>query len=264
MKKTNEDTSSSYYYYNDNNNNMNNKNTVGNSVNSNNIDNSNNNNNNYYYISKSKNKNNNNDYKDDNNKNEMINSIVISGWPAVGKTTMASEIAKEFKFKLYNGGDILKMLARDKGYSVSRNDWWDTEEAKRFMADRKTDPNFDKQVDNKLVEIVKTEKAVITSYTLPWLVEGPVKFWLKGSQLNRAKRMANRDNLSLKEAQKVVKMRDEENKAIYRRLYQFEFGQDLTVFDFSINTDLICLNSLVKVSIDIIKNIIANGEAKGQ
>ena len=254
MKKTNEDTSSSYYYYNDNNNNMNNKNTIG-------VDNSNNNNNNN--ISKSKNKNN-NDYKDNNNKNDMINSIVISGWPAVGKTTMASEIAKEFKFKLYNGGDILKMLARDKGYSVSRNDWWDTEEAKRFMADRKTDPNFDKQVDNKLVEIVKTEKAVITSYTLPWLVEGPVKFWLKGSQLNRAKRMANRDNLSLKEAQKVVKMRDEENKAIYRRLYQFEFGQDLTVFDFSINTDLICLDSLVKVSIDIIKNIIANGEAKGQ
>ena len=197
-----------------------------------------------------------------NNKTNLLTSIVISGWPAVGKTTMASEIAKEFNFKSYNGGDILKMLARDKGYSVSRNDWWDTEEAKRFMAERKTDPNFDRQVDKKLVEIVKTEKAVITSYTLPWLVEGPVKFWLKGSQLNRAKRMANRDNLPLEEAQKIVKIRDEENKAIYRRLYQFEFGQDLTVFDFSINTDLMCLDSLVKVSIGILKNIIANTQTK--
>ena len=200
---------------------------------------------------------------DNSNKKNLLSSIVISGWPAVGKTTMASEIAKEFNFKSYNGGDILKMLARDKGYSVSRNDWWDTEEAKRFMAERKTDPNFDRQVDKKLVEIVKTEKAVITSYTLPWLVEGPVKFWLKGSQLNRAKRMANRDNLPLEEAQKIVKIRDEENKAIYRRLYQFEFGQDLTVFDFSINTDLMCLDSLVKVSIGILKNIIENTEAKG-
>ena len=198
-----------------------------------------------------------------NNKKNLLTSIVISGWPAVGKTTMASEIAKEFNFKSYNGGDILKMLARDKGYSVSRNDWWDTEEAKRFMAERKTDPNFDRQVDKKLVEIVKTEKAVITSYTLPWLVEGPVKFWLKGSQLNRAKRMANRDNLPLEEAQKIVKIRDEENKAIYRRLYQFEFGQDLTVFDFSINTDLMCLDSLVKISIGILKNIIANTQTKG-
>jgi CMP/dCMP kinase len=195
-------------------------------------------------------------------KNSIITSIVFSGWPAVGKTTMASEIAREFKFKLYNGGDILKLLARDKGYSVSGNDWWDTEEAKKFMAERKTDPCFDKQVDKKLVEIVKTEKAVITSYTLPWLVEGPIKFWLKGSQLNRAKRMANRDNLSVKEAEKVIKTRDEQNKTIYRKLYGFNFGEDLTVFDFLINTDLMCLESLVKVSIDILKNIITNSESR--
>ncbi|HJT49545.1 MAG TPA: cytidylate kinase family protein [Nitrososphaeraceae archaeon] len=216
--------------------------------------------NNEFTINNNKDNNNHNNRNTKNNikNNTSITSIVISGWPAVGKTTMASEIAKEFNLKLYNGGDILKMLARERGYSVSRNDWWDTEEAKRFMADRKSDPNFDKQVDNKLVEIVKKENAVITSYTLPWLVDGPIKFWLKGSQLNRAKRMANRDNLSIEEAQTVVKLRDEENKAIYRRLYQFEFGQDLTVFDFSINTDLMCLGSLVKVSISILKNIMAN------
>ena len=203
--------------------------------------------------------NNSNSNSNSDNKNSgIISSIVISGWPAVGKTTMASEIAREFNFKLYNGGDILKMLARDKGYSVSGNDWWDTEEAKKFMAERKTDPSFDKQVDKKLVEIVKTEKAVITSYTLPWLVEGPIKFWLKGSQINRAKRMANRDNVSLAEAQKVIKMRDKQNKRIYRKLYGFNFGQDLTVFDFLINTDLMCLESLVKVSISILRNVIAN------
>jgi CMP/dCMP kinase len=200
-----------------------------------------------------------NNNSNNNNNNNNITSIVISGWPAVGKTTIASEIAKEFNFKLYNGGDILKMLAHDKGYLTSGNDWWDTEEAKKFMTERKTDPHFDKEVDKKLVEIVKTEKAVITSYTLPWLVEGPIKFWLKGSQLNRAKRMANRDNLSVAEAQKVIKIRDQQNKTIYRKLYGFNFGEDLTVFDFSINTDLMCLDSLVKVSIDIIKNIFIIG-----
>jgi CMP/dCMP kinase len=222
--------------------------------NNNNIDKTIKNNNNNNKEDSYRNKNNNNKITNENNNNTT--SIVISGWPAVGKTTIASEIAKEFNFKLYNGGDILKMLAHDKGYSTSGNDWWDTQEAKKFMAERKTDPHFDKEVDKKLVEIVKTEKAVITSYTLPWLVEGPIKFWLKGSQLNRAKRMANRDNLSVAEAQKVIKMRDQQNKTIYRKLYGFNFGEDLTVFDFLINTDLICLDSLVKVSIGIIKNII--------
>jgi cytidylate kinase len=183
-------------------------------------------------------------------------SIVISGWPAVGKTTIAAEIAKEFDFKVYNGGDILKLLAGDRGYSISGNDWWDTEQAKKFMVERKANLYFDKQVDQKLVEIVRLGKAVITSYTLPWLVQDAIKFWLKGSQDNRARRMAKRDNLSLLQAKKIIKMRDDENKNIYRKLYGFNFGKDLNVFDFSLNTDLVDLDSLVEISKIIIRHLI--------
>jgi CMP/dCMP kinase len=183
-------------------------------------------------------------------------SIVISGWPAVGKTTIAAEIAKEFDFKVYNGGDILKLLAGDRGYSISGKDWWDTEQAKKFMAERKANLYFDKQVDQKLVEIVRLGKAVITSYTLPWLVQDAIKFWLKGSQDNRAKRMAKRDNLSLLQAKKIIKIRDDENKNIYRKLYGFNFGKDLNVFDFSLNTDLVDLDSLVEISKIIIRHLI--------
>jgi cytidylate kinase len=185
-------------------------------------------------------------------------SIVISGWPAVGKTTIAAEIAREFDFKVYNGGDILKLLAGDRGYSISGNDWWDTEQAKKFMAERKANLYFDKQVDQKLLEIVRLGKAVITSYTLPWLVQDPIKFWLKGSQENRAKRMAKRDNLSFLKAKKIIKIRDEENKKIYRKLYGFNFGKDLTVFDFSLNTDLIDLDSLIEISKIIIRHHISS------
>ena len=190
------------------------------------------------------------------NNNNKKTTIVISGWPAVGKTTIAAEIAKEFDFKVYNGGDILKLLAGDRGYSISGNDWWDTEQAKKFMAERKANLYFDKQVDQKLVEIVRLGKAVITSYTLPWLVQDAIKFWLKGSQDNRAKRMAKRDNLSLLQAKKIIKIRDDENKNIYRKLYGFNFGKDLNVFDFSLNTDLVNLDSLVEISKIIIRHLI--------
>jgi CMP/dCMP kinase len=181
-------------------------------------------------------------------------SIVISGWPAVGKTTMAVELAKTFNLKLYSGGDILKLLADAKGYSTSSHDWWDTDEAKRFMEERKSDPSFDKQVDNKLIQIIKSENALITSYTLPWLVEGSgvIKFWLKASQENRARRMANRDNISYTEAKKIIQVRDSENINIYKNLYGFDFGEDLKVFDFCLNTDVLSLNSLIEVSKSII------------
>ena len=180
-------------------------------------------------------------------------SIVISGWPAVGKTTIACKLAEEFEIVMYNGGDILKMLAEeDKGYSVKRDDWWDTTEAKKFMDERKSDPSFDKKVDKKLIEIVKKGGAVITSYTLPWLVLEEsviiIKFWLRGSPENRAKRMANRDGISFAEAKRITKLRDEENKRIYYRLYGFRFGEDLTVFDYVLNTDTLSLDSLVEIS----------------
>jgi CMP/dCMP kinase len=180
-------------------------------------------------------------------------SIVISGWPAVGKTTIACKLAEEFDIVMYNGGDILKMLAEeDKGYSVKRDDWWDTTEAKKFMEERKSDPSFDKKVDDKLIQIVKKGGTVITSYTLPWLVVDEsviiIKFWLRGSSENRAKRMANRDGISFAEAKRITKLRDEENKRIYYRLYGFRFGEDLTVFDYMLNTDRLSLDALVEIS----------------
>lgn len=180
-------------------------------------------------------------------------SIVISGWPAVGKTTIACKLAEEFDIVMYNGGDILKMLAEeDKGYSVKRDDWWDTIEAKKFMEERNSDPSFDKKVDDKLIQIVKKGGAVITSYTLPWLVVDEsiiiIKIWLRGSQENRAKRMANRDGISFAEAERITKLRDEENKRIYYKLYGFRFGEDLTVFDYVLNTDRLSLDSLIEIS----------------
>lgn len=177
-------------------------------------------------------------------------SIVISGWPAVGKTTIAGKLAEEFGLVMYNGGDILKMLAAEKGYSTSRDDWWDTDEAKKFMRERKSDPSFDKKVDRRLGEIVRKGGAVITSYTLPWLVkeESVIKLWLRGSPDNRARRMANRDDIGFAEAKKIIALRDEENKKIYNKLYGFQFGEDLAVFDYVLNTDRLPLASLIEIS----------------
>ncbi len=197
---------------------------------------------------------------------ELKLSIVISGWPAVGKTTMATQLAKEFNLKLYSGGDILKMLAAGaKGYATSRGDWWDTNEAKLFMKERNSNPSFDNQVDKKLIAIIKSENSVITSYTLPWLVYGErvIKFWLRGSQENRARRMANRDDISYTAAKRVIRIRDEESKNIYKNLYRFDFGEDLKVFDFCLNTDILSLSSLIDVSKSIISRLNAGQKELG-
>ena len=181
-------------------------------------------------------------------------SIIVSGWPAVGKTTVAAKPADEFGLKIYNGGDILKQIATNMGYQTSGTDWWDSEEGRQFMEKRKSDPTSDREVDNKLKEIVRGGNVVITSYTLPWLVKDKcIRLWLQGSVKNRATRMATRDNISITEATEIVKERDYQNRQIYEDLYGFEFGKDLSVFDFSLNTDMMDLGSLIQISKDIVR-----------
>jgi cytidylate kinase len=182
-------------------------------------------------------------------------SVVISGSAAVGKTTLAHALAKEFGFKLYNGGDILKEIARQQGYRVSGNDWWDSEEAIGFMKERKKNPLFDKQVDKKLLDITTQGNVIITSHTIPWLSCEPITFWLSASQKKRSERMSKRDQISLPDALRIVKMRDRENSKIYKKIYGSGFGESLEVFDFMINTEILTLSSLVYLCKEIIKKM---------
>ena len=43
----------------------------------------------------------------------MTKSIVISGPPAVGKTTVAKGLAEEFSLTYLSGGDVLKEMAKE-------------------------------------------------------------------------------------------------------------------------------------------------------
>ena len=182
-------------------------------------------------------------------------SVVISGSAAVGKTTLAHALAKEFGFKLYNGGDILKEIARQQGHVISGNDWWDSDEAIGFMKERKKNPVFDKQVDEKLINIAKKGSVIITSHTLPWLATDPITFWLSASQEKRSERMSQRDKITVTDALRIVKMRDRENKKIYKKIYGSDFGDSLEVFDFMINTEILTLDSLLYLCKEIIKRM---------
>jgi cytidylate kinase len=193
--------------------------------------------------------------KDDSSGNDNT-SIVISGPAAVGKTTLAEGLAKAFDYSVYNGGDILKNIAKEKGYRVTGKDWWDTAEAIRFMEERKKDNSFDIKVDKMLVEIAHKGEVVITSYTLPWLTRLPITFWLNASAESRSKRMAKRDNISNAEALRVIRHRDDENKKIYKKIYGPQFGDNLLVFDVVLNTELFTLDSLISISQEIYRRAI--------
>ena len=52
----------------------------------------------------------------------MTKSVVVSGPPAIGKTTIAKGLASEFNLTHLSGGDILKEFANEQGFSSSRSE----------------------------------------------------------------------------------------------------------------------------------------------
>ena len=178
----------------------------------------------------------------------MIKSIIISGPPAIGKTTIAKGLAKEFNIEYLSGGDILKELAEEQGFQTKGDDWWDTQEGINFLDQRKKNSEFDKNVDNKLKELFSKGGIVVTSYTLPWLVDGGIKIWLDGSKENSALRMTARDNSSKIDALEIVQKRYNENKIIYKELYGVEFGEDLSVVDKIIKTDELNVEQVFEIA----------------
>ena len=184
----------------------------------------------------------------------MIKSIIISGPPAIGKTTIAKGLAKEFSLVHLSGGDILKELAEEIGFETKGDDWWDTQEGINFLSHRQKNSEFDKNVDDKLKKLFSKGDVVITSYTLPWIVKGGVKIWLAGSKENSTQRMITRDNLSKNDALEIVQKRYNENKVIYKTLYGFVFGEDLSVFDKIIKTDDLNAEQVLKIAKSTVRN----------
>jgi cytidylate kinase len=105
------------------------------------------------------------------------------------------------------------------------------------MQERSGSPEFDREVDRRLLAKAQKGDVVITSYTLPWLAKEGVKIWLTGTKKSRAERMAKRDSTSPAESMKVIEERDRENYALYMKLYGIRWGKDLSPFTMVVGTD---------------------------
>ena len=163
--------------------------------------------------------------------------ICISGLPGCGKSTVAKKLAQKYRLKYISGGDALKELAVEAGFKPSGEDWWETEEGRRFLNKRLEDPDFDKRVDEKLIEAAKQGNVILDSWTMPWLFNEGFKIWLDASLEVRASRAAKRDKISLDKAKELIMEREEKTREIYRRLYGFKLGEDFSPFHIILDTD---------------------------
>jgi len=67
--------------------------------------------------------------------------------------------------------------------------------------------------------------------------------------------MTTRDNLSKDNALEIVQKRYQENKKIYKALYGFEFGEDLSLFDKVIETDGLNASQVLDIAKTVVRKL---------
>lgn len=157
--------------------------------------------------------------------------LCISGMAGCGKSTVAKKIAKKYKLRYFSGGDALKALVLEASNRSRDKGWWESEEGMKFLKKRTQDSSFDRKVDDKLLECAKQGNVVLDSWTMPWLLKTGFKIWLEASSEERARRIAKRDRISIKEALMALRKKDAKTKIIYKKLYGFDLGEDFSPFD---------------------------------
>jgi len=163
--------------------------------------------------------------------------ICVSGMAGCGKSTVAKRLAEKYGLKYFSGGNALKALALEAGYKPAEIGWWETAEGMNFLQQRMADPQFDKKVDEKLLELAKQGNVILDSWTMPWLLKNGFKVWLEASPHVRTKRVAERDGIDVEKALKVLKEKDTRTRVIYKNLYGFDLGNDFSPFNLILATD---------------------------
>ena len=127
-----------------------------------------------------------------------------------------------------------------------------------FLSERERNSDFDKEVDRRLADFLKKGAVVITSYPVPWLCENGLKLWFHATQKTRAGRLAGRDSISQKKALGIIRKRDSENKRLYKKLYNIRFGDDLTPFNFIVDTERMSAEEVAKTSCKLVSEYTKN------
>jgi len=175
-------------------------------------------------------------------------NVCLSGLTGSGKSTLARKLAERYGLKRVSGGDILKELIGGKD-SLYDPGWWERDLASEAMERRLANPELDREVDRRLMELAKEGGYVLDSWTMAYLL-GPgdcIKIFLKADIEIRALRVARRDRISIEEAIRRIKLKEEETYKIYKRLYGFELGKDLTPFHLVLDTTKLNVNDVFAI-----------------
>ena len=165
---------------------------------------------------------------DTSNKSNYTN-IVISGKYATGTTTLSKNLAKALGWKHINVGDIQRKYDRE--HNINEN----------MQGALSRPDDHEKEIEEMTKKILSTEKNLIYEAWLAGFISKGIPNVLKvllycSNEGVRIDRVVNRDHLSVDEAKKYIKQREDENITKWKKLYGDNDFWDESQFDVVIDT----------------------------
>jgi len=153
--------------------------------------------------------------------------VTIDGFAGAGKGTLAEQVSEILGLKHFSASDVFYQIAEERNLS----DHELSEEAEKEV---------DLAVDRKTLERALNQSCVIDSRISSWVLGSysDLRIRLEADLKERARRLAERENLSYTKAENIVRKRDREDSRRYKKYYNLDLN-DKSIYNLLIdNTDL--------------------------
>lgn len=179
--------------------------------------------------------------------------IAISGMPGCGSSTTGVLLAERLRLDFFSAGTYTKKMAMD----VEKIDKKQTELAVEFWKTKRgKSKDHHMSVEKLQQDLAEKGNIVIESKLGIRFIKADFKIWLKAPFETRAKHYTKRDGISLKDAIKLLKEKENSERENWKRIYGFDY------FDQEREADLV-IDTSDKSPEEIVDLIIKSMKSKG-
>lgn len=175
--------------------------------------------------------------------------LTISGLHGTGKSTIGKLLAEELGLKYYSTGQAFRDLAKEMNLTL-----------KEFTEYVEKNPDIDKKLDQKIIEIAQKGDVIIDSQLSAYILESiaDFKILLICPLETRVERIAQRDKESYKRKLEETTIRENSELIRYKKLYNIDLKDENKVknlYNLILDTENLTVDEVLKQILVAIKKL---------